>query len=616
MTEVQHRWLGSVDTSLGQNVLLLEALRGTEALSALFDFRLRLRSEKLDIDPKALLGSQMTVRLQRPGSRVRFLHGLVTRFGHLGADARNAWYEARLQPRMCLMAEGRDRKIFQDMTVPEILRKVLDQHAIRVTPKLRDTNYPRREYCVQFDESPLDFVSRLMEEEGIFYFFDFSESGHTLILADSPAAHRECAGASELVYAPQGPDKPGLFDLALSAEVEGPAPVLADYDYLNATVLHTDGAKAQGGRLYCYPGRYTQEGEGKRKADILAAALQLRRESGSARSESPALCAGAKFRLRGHPDSRYDQSYILKTVAHDFRQGEYHNQVDIFPESLPFRSLPLTARPKVAGTHTGVVVGPSGEEIWTDDHGRIKVRFHWDDGPETNQDASCWMRVTQPLAGQGWGAWFLPRVGQEVLVAYADGDPDQPLVVGTLYNVKQTLPLQLPDQQTQTVLRSRSTPSGQAGNELRMEDRAGEEQFYLRAQKDMKVEAQAQLFTQVGEGETHSIEKGDRVIRVADGNERHEVQGKREINVTGDETHLNGARFSREVAGDYVLTVSGNLTLDVRGMLTIKTIGGYSLESSSTVSVKGLSIEQKASATQTLDGGGLLLVKGGLVKMN
>lgn len=610
----QDGWLGKVDSALGRDVLLLESMRGREALSELFDFRLCLRSARRDVDPAAMIGSAMTLRVQRRGGAPRFFHGVVTFFSCQGADARNAWYEARLQPGMCAMASGRDRRIFQDMSAPDIVLALLREQGVVVSSRLAAGDYPVREYCVQFDESGFDFVSRLMEEEGIFYFFEFSERGHLLVLADAPSAHPDCEQAPVLTYARQDPGRAAISRFEAARHIEAPAPVLADHDDLNANGLHTGGGP--GRRFYRYPGKYQKPADGKRKADILAAALRVQSVAVSAESECEHLRAGVRFRLQGHPDARHDQSYVVKAVEHDLHQGAYGNRIEAFPESLAFRPLPSTPWPKVSGEHTAVVAGPPGEEIWTDDHGRVKVKFHWDDGPGANEQASCWMRVSQPLAGQGWGAWFLPRVGQEVVVAYVDGDPDRPMVVGTVYNLKQGLPLDLPAQQAQTLLRSRSTRQGQAGNELRMDDRSGEEELYLRAQKDMKVEVQALLSTLAGQGETHCIEKGDRLVRVAEGNERHEVQGSREVRVSGDEAHVNAARFRRDVSGDCVLTVSGNLTIDVRGGLTIKTMGGYSLESAATVSVKGLSIEQSATATQTLDGGGLLRVKGGLVKVN
>jgi type VI secretion system secreted protein VgrG len=220
------------------------------------------------------------------------------------------------------------------------------------------------------------------------------------------------------------------------------------------------------------------------------------------------------------------------------------------------------------------------------------------------------------VAGQGWGHWFLPRVGQEVVVSYVDGDPDRPLVTGTVYNKQQTLPVQLPAEQTQSVMRSRSSKRGVAGDEIRMEDKLDAEELYLHAQKDMRVVIEDALETEVGGNESRIVKRGDRRIEVQKGKESHVVQGARSVEVHGEETHANGAAFTQDVAGNYTLKVSGNLVIDVTGSISIKSASTLTAQAATTLSNKALTIEHKATATQTVDGGGLLALKGGLVKIN
>jgi type VI secretion system secreted protein VgrG len=293
--------------------------------------------------------------------------------------------------------------------------------------------------------------------------------------------------------------------------------------------------------------------------------------------------------------------------------------------SVPFRPPLVTPRPVVAGTHTALVAGSSGEEIWTDAYGRIKLKFHWDRAAGADENSSCWVRVAQGAAGQGWGHLFLPRVGQEVIVSYVDGDPDRPLVTGSVYNKQDTLPVGLPSLQTQSVIRSRSSKGGTAGNEIRMDDKLNSEELYFHAQKDMNVSIENALSTTVIAGaETHTIQKGDRTIDVQTGKETHNVKGTRALDVTGDETHTNHAAFTQDVTGNYTLKVSGNLIIDVSGSISIK--AGTSLQSQAgttlgnkagtTLTNEGLEVQSKASATQTVDGGAMLALKGALIKLN
>jgi type VI secretion system secreted protein VgrG len=313
--------------------------------------------------------------------------------------------------------------------------------------------------------------------------------------------------------------------------------------------------------------------------------------------------------------------------------------------------------PRVSGSQTALVVGPSGEEIWTDAHGRIKVQFHWDRVGVKDENSSCWVRVSQSWAGLGWGSLFLPRIGQEVVVSYVDGDPDRPIVTGCVYNAENTTPVALPGMQTQSTIKSRSSKQGSAGNEMRMEDKKDSEEFYIHAQKDMKVEIENDLSTKLVKGsETHTLEKGDRTVDVQTGKETHNVKGTRALTVTGNETHTNKADFNQAVTGNYELKVTGNLVIDVTGSISIKSGTTFQAEAGTALTSKagtaltneagtsltnkagldltnqagtglknkagttldneGAMVTNKASATQTIDGGGMLTLKGGLVKIN
>ncbi|WP_206956182.1 type VI secretion system Vgr family protein [Trinickia acidisoli] len=637
-TTVQAGSFLSVSTPFGADVLLLEGFSGREAISEPFHFELRMRSTNTALSAASIVGQSATVTIQTQSGAVRYFNGIVTRFAQVGADATYGYYSAALAPRLWLATLGSDRVIYQNLSVLAIVQQVLSN--LNVTVKQSTTGtYAVREYCVQYDESPFNFISRLMEEEGIFYFFTFANGSHTMVLADSPSAHEPGANASPLWFSSDSvthsaSERVSGFELITGLTER--THIVADYDYTSAAVSTATSTASGGvtnGTRYTFPGRYAQASDSTRTADLRLAAQQLGQQSGRGVSACYSLAAGASFTLGGHPNSALNASYVVRSVEHSASNDIYSNEFTVFPSSVPFRPPLVAPRPVVAGNHTATVTGSSGEEIWTDAYGRIKVKFHWDRTSTADENSSCWVRVAQTIAGNGWGHVFLPRVGQEVIVSYVDGDPDRPLVTGSVYNQSSTLPYALPSMQTRSTIMSRSSKGGTAGNEIRMEDKTGSEELYVHAQKDMTVAIENALSTTVtGGNETHTISKGDRTVDVQTGKETHTVKGTRSLTVTGDETHTNSAKFTHNVTGDYTLKVSGNLTIDVTGSITLKSgtslaiQAGTSLSSQAgttlenkagtTLTDQGLEVQIKASATGTIDGGGMLALKGGLVKIN
>lgn len=621
--KAQESRIASVSTAFGKDVLLLDSCSGKEALSKPFRFVLRMRSANKSLDAAAVVGKRATITLQRPQQAQRQFDGIVAQFSHLGADLNHGYYSAELRPKLWLLTLGCDRVIYQNKSTPTIIKEILARYDIAYEMKLQANAYPPRPYCVQYDESPFDFISRLMEEEGIFYFFDQADGKHTMVIADGASAYQRNARVSKLHICQQvdeGGETNRVHDFQMAHGLAPAKHAQADYDYTTGTLSHAESAGRAGapaGRRYLYPGKHSSAKDGDRKAAVRSAAQQVDQQIGTGASHCCALAAGYRFELSGHPQAALNVSYVLRAVTHEISNHGYENNFAVLPEAVPFRAPLATPRPRVAGSHTALVVGPSGEEIWTDSYGRVKLKFHWDDSPSEGQDSSCWVRVSQAIAGQGWGSWVLPRVGQEVVVSYVDGDPDQPLVTGAVYNKQDTLPLQLPAAQTQSLMRSRSSKRGSAGNEIRMEDKLNAEELYLRAQKDMTVSVENSLATTVEQGnQSLRIKKGDLSVDVQSGKETHDVKGARGVTVGGDEKHVNKAAYVHEVSGDFTLKVGGNLLIDVTGAVKIKARASLSAESAGALSTKGLTIEHKASATQTIDGGGLLALKGGLVKVN
>jgi type VI secretion system secreted protein VgrG len=348
----------------------------------------------------------------------------------------------------------------------------------------------------------------------------------------------------------------------------------------------------------------------------------------------------------------------LNWVSHQGSQESYSNAFEAFATTVTYRPPRKTPRPVISGSQTAIVVGKSGEEIWTDKYGRIKVQFHWDQVGKNDENSSCWIRVDQGWAGKSWGGIFLPRIGQEVIVSFLEGDPDRPLVIGAVYNAEQTVPYALPTDQTKSTIKTNTSKGGAGFNEIRFEDKKDSEEIFVHAQKDMNIKIEHDRTKNVLHDEVNiiknsrtstiqeadeslTVSKGNRTVKVDTGNETHEVKGTRTVTVTGDVTYTDKANFKRTVTGNYTLKVSGNLTIDVTGSVTIKSGTALSAEAGTSLTNKagtsltnqagtslankaGLSLDNeagttmnnKASAMQTVDGGGMLTLKGGMVKIN
>jgi type VI secretion system secreted protein VgrG len=371
-------------------------------------------------------------------------------------------------------------------------------------------------------------------------------------------------------------------------------------------------------RIYDYPGGYAAKDAGdarasRRLAEMESAALRMC-GTGTVR----AFAAGGRFTLAGHPQGVLNQSWLLRSVRLRAGLGNFDNEFVAMPESKPYRPQRRTPRPRIAGSQTAVVVGAAGEELWTDTHGRIKLQFHWDQLGAKDENSSCWVRVAQAWAGPGWGGFVLPRIGQEVVVSFLDGDPDRPLVTGCVYNGTNAPPYALPDAQTRTTLKSSSSPGGEGFNELRFEDKAGEEEVWLKAQKDLTVAVgNARKVTVTEADDTLEVSKGNRSVTVATGNETLTVAGTRTVKVSGAETHTSEA--------DHTLKVGGNLTIEVTGNITLKASGSLTLEAGTSVSIKagtalalegGTTMALKGATSGTVEAGAVLEVKGAMVKIN
>lgn len=660
MTLDQKAYWASVTTGAGKDVFRLRALWGEERISGLFRYDLELESDDGAVDFSKVVGKPGVVTLTFPESGKRHFHGIVTRIRQGPTDPGRTRYLAELRPWLWLLTQSSECRIFQDMSVPEILEKVFQGAGQNDFKKSLKGTYAKREYCVQYRETAFEFVSRLMEEEGIFYFFEHADSAHKLVLADDASAHADCPTLNTVRYrlsSTTNQEMDVVWECQVEKNLTSDAYALDDFSFETpSTDLE---AKAGSGKLarYDYPGGFTKKADGEKLAKVRLAAHEGMQDLMGGLAFSPSFCAGYKFTLSGHPRADFNKAYTLRAVEHEVTQDVYRNTFVALPSDVVFRPPRATPKPVIPGTQTALVVGKSGEEIWTDKYGRVKVQFHWDRAGKSDEKSSCWIRVAQGWAGKNWGTMFLPRVGQEVVVSFLEGDPDRPLVTGSVYNAEQTVPYLLPANQTQSTLKSNSSKGGQGFNEIRFEDKKDSEEIFVHAQKDMKTEVLNDSSLTVTKNLTLTVSEGD---------ETHKVEkGKRTLSVKGDESHTNEANFVHEVKGDFTLKVTGKVSIKAGGDLTIESDGAVTVKAAKALtneagqSLKnkagqaldneagtaltnkagtgltnqagtsltnkagttltnegGVSVTNKGSATQTVDGGGMLTLKGGMVKVN
>jgi type VI secretion system secreted protein VgrG len=623
---------------LGADKFLLRHFQGEERFSEPFHFTLELISQDNAIDFTQIVGKSITLTISLASGDSQYINGIVGRFVQSGGDARFARYQAEVYPWLWLLTMNSDCRIFQNMTAPDIIKKVFsDAGFTDFTDSLTGT-YGTREYCVQYMESHFAFVSRLMEEEGIFYFFTHDSSSHKLVLADDASAYQTCPG---LTTATMQKGLTTAEDIVSSCALEQqvvPGQYKAD-DYYFVTpstdLLSTASGSDTSRSIYEYPGIYTTTSDGDTRTSIRLSQLDVPGKSVNGTSYCWAFRPGYKFTLAGHARADMNTEYVLTWVSHSADQNAlYTNAFTAIPSSVVFRPPHVTPRALIHGSQTATVVGKAGEEIWTDQYGRIVVQFHWDQVGTNDEKSSCWIRVAQGWAGKQWGNIFIPRIGQEVIVSFLEGNPDRPIVTGCVYNAQQTVPYTLPDEQTKSTIKSNSSKGGNGFNELRFEDKAGSEEVFFQAQKDMNVKVlndqtititNNRTVTVQQKDDTLTVSQGNRTVSVSTGNETHTVQGKRDITVTGNVTHTDKADFSRTVSGNYSLKVSGNLTIDVSGSVSIKAGTSFSNQAGTSMENKAgttmnneaqITLTNKGGASQTVDGGGMLTVKAGLVKIN
>ena len=653
--------------------LRFRSLRGEEALSRPFRFELEFACDDSSIDLAGLLGTAMTVELDVVGGK-RWFHGLVSRCAFAGHEGNEARYRATLRPWLWFLSRTADCRIFQEQTAPDIVHAIFAKHAgpsVHVEDRLSGAFAPRV-YCVQYRESDLDFVDRLLQDEGITYFFAHEADKHTLVLANAPGAHRSFPSYETVPYFAKSPfarrERDHVHAWDVQAEVRSGSFVHTSFDFEKPRadlVARREQPLPQGGwaegELYDYSGRYTEPDQGDRGAALRLEADQAEHMVAFGEGTAAGLAAGYRFKLEAYPREDQNAEYLLREVEHElwdpaYRSGEEAGQeVEVYrcrftamPAEVPYRPPLATPRPLIRGPQTAMVTGPAGEEIWTDKYGRVKVQFPWDREGKRDEKTSCWVRVSQPWAGTGYGGMVIPRIGQEVIVEFLEGDPDRPIITGRVYNAQAMPPYPLPAGQNQSGLKSNSTKGGGGSNELMFDDSKGKEKTYFHAQFDHDAVVENNMTEHVKVNKTGTVDANETLRvhgareRTVDGKETVKVGASRERTVTGTEKYeVTGAR-SYKVGGTEQLDVTGDQTvgLAAKRKLTIAagdevtvnaggaklTVSGGSREVSAAVAYKleATTVEITGMASITLKVGGSSIkidpsgvsIMGPIVKLN
>jgi type VI secretion system secreted protein VgrG len=573
-----------VDGPLPEDTLLLEGFEAEEGLSRPYLYTLDFVSEDHAVKPEDVLRKPFLVSMETLPDQDPFLtHGVVRSFVRLGVSEELASYRAELVPAMWFLTQTFDCRIFQEMTALEIVKDILGDANPEVEFEDRCTrSYPKREYCVQYRESSFNFVSRLLEEEGIFYFFEHTDSAHKLILADAKSAFKPCPGYKKLRIDPQGAlEEQCIRSLVEEHAVRSYEVMLSDYDPLQPSLQLYGTMRGRDiimDPVFDYPGLFTDRdvGEQRARSDLERREKMRHRVSGTATAHG--LRAGTVIEVEDHVRPEANRGYYLDRVRRSAYSGgfrawggaefNYSTEFTAFPDDVPFRPDLAARRPVVQGTQTAVVVGKKGEEVWVDQHGRIKVQFHWDRYGNKDENSSCWVRVSTQTAGKNWGHIEIPRIGHEVIVDFLEGNPDRPIVVGSVYNAEMKTPYPLPDKQLVSGIKTRSSPKAQGYNELIMDDLKDKELIRMHAQRNHQVKVLRSESRKVG---LHQVE-------VIDGARGVKIDGETKLDLAeGDEIGDVGEKGKWEKDLGDLLQVTSNRYVEIGKEQDVKCENGHHL---------------------------------------
>lgn len=687
----------SIDTALGKDKLLLVRFTCREVLSRLYEIDAEVVSEDYNVDFDKILGTAVTIKMMRGDAKFRYFCGVVSRFVQTGGVGDHARYEMRIVPWLWLLTRTADCRIFQNKSVPDIIKAVFGLYPFADFKPNLSADYKAKEYQVQYRETDFNFISRLMEHEGIAYYFTHDDKGkHTLHLVDAPSAYNPYAGYEKIDWAGakgRALDKQTISDWTYEKSVQPAKYATTDYNFkkpstpLLAPVENPPAHAAKEFEIFDAPGEYEEKAAGDEIAKIRLQELQSSQELAAGSGNARGMCVGCTFELNNPPREAWKgKKWLFTEAVHRavsdpfFAQrggnpDEYSCRFSVVNSETLWRPARSTPKPTIPGPQTAIVCGPKGNEIHTDEFGRVKVKFHWDRESKADENSSCWIRVSQRWAGKNWGTIMIPRIGHEVVIEFLEGDPDRPIITGSVYNAEHTPAYPLPEQATISSWSSLSTPDGSKYNEIAFQDKKDGEKMFILASKDQdiivlndqKMEVRNDRHVTVKKNSFNKVENnfneeitGDAKIKI--GKENHlTVEGLQAIKVVksksttvGDDVidkfdanHMEAtAKEYHLTATDIILEATGNITLKVGGnSIAIDSSGiglkcaQYKLEASAAaemtakagmkldgtanmevkaamVKIEGKGMLEAKSPMTTVKGDGMLILKGGIVMIN
>lgn len=671
MATTQDNRLLNITTPLGKDFLLINTLTANEGISKLFSYEIELLHEETEegyeptvVDVQRLLGQSVSIKLEQRDKTTREFSGIVNQFSQGTRHTRFSFYYMTVVPSVWILTQITQSRIFQHKSIPDILKEVFK--GFEVAYEIQGDFKPRN-YCVQYRETDFDFASRLMEEEGIFYFFEHSGGKHKMIIANTPQSHRDCPSKNEIPYFIRVGDAEDFITSIhrwhTDYKLQSGKVTFWDHNFqltTNKLDIQQPSRYNIGGNqkleVYDHPGGYSRKYDGidrtggerpsdlqnifpdkQKTAEIAMQAFDTQHKTASGVGDCSSMTAGYRFNLIKHPNSSSNGQYIITSVSHEAAQNPayvsdeeseqpYTNSFSCLSHGAgapPFRPIRATKKPIVRGSQTAMVVGPAGEEIFTDKYGRVKVQFHWDRQGKNDADSSCWVRVGTLWAGKQWGVIHIPRIGQEVIVDFIEGDPDQPIIVGSVYNPETMPPYTLPDNKTQSGVKSRSSKGGSPANfnEFRFEDKKGSEEVYLHAEKDWTIMVENDKNQIVGHDETHLVkhdrtktvnndEKStilhNRTEEVGSGSDKEKItiKGFREEIVEKNESITIKEDRNRDVIGEHKTSVGKNETNSVRQNRTDSVGDTFKISATNELNESSKTIKIQAGMELILSGPG------------
>lgn len=623
---LQQNRVAQLFTPLGPDVLVLSNVHVTEGLSEIFEISVEAAAEDENLDFDALIGRNCAVKVLSYGGLVRWFNGVAAEGRFTGIEDGLHTYSLVLRPWFWLLDHTVDCRFFQEKAVSDIIKEVFDEAGFTDYELKLSASYPKMEYCVQYRETHMTFVSRLMEEHGIYYFFKHSQDKHVMILTDGPGGHQPIEGGASRDFIPltgaYRRDSEHIHTWTMERRFRNGASALNDYDFKKPGASLLANSQSPGGyahsslEIYDYPGRYIERSAGDTFARVRLQARQGEDQRRLGHGEAPSIYPGGKMSLKGHTRKSENIEYLVVRASHSVSAGGYRSNTGsdpdtryvgsyVFqPSSRPFRAPILTSKPLIHGIQTAKVVGEEGEEITVDEHGRIKVQFHWD----RKKKQSCWIRVAEMWSGKQWGSAFHPRHGQEVVVEFLEGDPDRPLVVGTVYNGDNRVPWALPAEKTKAGWKTDSSKGGGGFNEFRFEDKKSSEQVWLRAEKDLDSLVQNKETRKIGTNFDTPQGKSSRLTELVNGDDEHIVK-------VGD--------HKITVGHDQKIDVENEITITAGKKITIKCGGSTIVMDPTSITIKSTNIKIDASGQQSTHGGivetkadGPMTIQGAVIKIN